>query len=100
MLPDTSKARMTVPSMRGTPITLCGRASATTQDVEAGDVQGRRDAPAPTSARAAAGRPARARRRTAPPELRRARRPSPLARSIRPDPERDEHEEQQELAAR
>ena len=33
MLPETSNARITVPSTRGTPTTLCGRASATTSIV-------------------------------------------------------------------
>ncbi len=31
MLPETSNARMTVPSKRGTPMTLCGRASESTR---------------------------------------------------------------------
>ena len=33
MLPETSKARITVPSIRGTPTTLCGRASDATRIV-------------------------------------------------------------------
>ena len=56
MLPDTSKARMTVPSTRGTLTTACGRASAMTRTASPTSMQGAAaagggaDAAAPTTA--------------------------------------------------
>ena len=94
MLPETSKARITVPSMRGTPITLCGRASETTRIVR----------PATTSRQGAGGgchgdRPvARLGLGDAPRRRSRRRHPRPpssLADEVERDSERDREEEEQ-----
>ena len=80
MLPETSNARRTVPSSRGTPMTLCGRASEKTRIVMpsdgagppgcGGSTVGRRGGRPPTASPVAA----------APAEPRRPRRPPPLPR--------------------
>ena len=63
MLPETSKARITVPSIRGTPITLCGRASDATRIVRPATTStagSRRRIPRRSAGRAGRGRGARA----------------------------------------
>ena len=100
MLPETSKARTTVPSSRGTPMTLSGRASETTRIVTPAIMQRagmrrvhrarRASRPAPARAPDAAAlapvpHPNCAARSCA----------SPLARPIRPHAKRDRQQEQQ-----
>ena len=99
MLPETSNARMTVPSRRGTPMTLCGRASEKTRIVTPRRVRTagmrrvhrlrrrRRRRPPP---------PRRPRRHPAPAEPRHPLRPPPLPRQVQQHPDRDRQEEQQE----
>ena len=53
MLLDTSKARITVPAVRGTPTVACGRATAEQQDDERGEEQQRRQVPAEAGQRVA-----------------------------------------------
>ena len=116
MLPEMSKARMTVPSWRGTSIRPCGRASATTITVKPATRRtpgraagsGRRDAA--TARRCggavAGGRrpdvtPARAARRRAerprPSERRDLAPLAPVDRAVGQEPERDEHQREQGL---